>query len=234
MNNLAIIPARSGSKGLKDKNIKLLSGKPLLQYSVEAAISSSVFACVHVSTDSLRYAEVARECGADVPFLRCTELSEDTSDTWSTVRFVLEKYKHLGYIFDMVTILQPTSPLRGAEDIKHAYKMFCDKDARTIISVSEASQSPLLMNTLDESLSLEGFIDIGEVGRRQEMPIYYRVNGAIYMLKPDVLNRISDLYGKGSYAYIMPSERAIDIDDIMDFAIAEFLMHYNVNSTDGK
>lgn len=224
MSNLAIIPARSGSKGLEDKNIKLLSGKPLLQYSVEAAINSSIFNCIHVSTDSEKYAEIARGCGADVPFLRCEKFSSDIADSWSVVRFVLEQYKRLGKTFDMVTLLQPTSPLRDANDIQSAYHLFCKKKAEAVISVSEAEHSPLLMNTLDMSLSLNGFINLKEIGRRQSMSQYYQVNGAIYMIKACILDRISDLYGEKSYAYIMPQEKSIDIDSMIDFKVAEIIL----------
>lgn len=224
MSSIAIIPARSGSKGLEDKNIKLLSGKPLLHYSIEAAINSNVFNCVHVSTDSEKYAEIAQDCGADVPFLRCQEFSSDIADSWSVVRFVLEQYKQLGKTFDMVALLQPTSPLRDANDIKSAYRLFCEKEAEAVISVSEVEHSPLLMNTLDVSLSLNGFINLQEVGRRQGMPQYYQINGAIYMLKTYILDKISDLYGEKSYAYIMSREKSIDIDSMLDFIVAEIIL----------
>lgn len=224
-NHLAVIPARSGSKGLKDKNIKLLCGKPLLQYTVEAAISSHIFDCVHVSTDDEEYAEIARSCHADVPFLRCPEAASDTADSWSVVRFVLEQYKQLGKEFDRVTLLQPTSPLRDADDIQRAYRLFCEKGAEAVVSVSEEEHSHLLSNTLDDSLSLDGFINLHEVGRRQNMPTYYRVNGALYMMKTSILDKIADLlYGKGSYAYIMSKEHSVDIDTILDFRIAEAIL----------
>lgn len=229
-NHIAVIPARSGSKGLKDKNIKPLAGKPLLQYSVEAAIQSGVFDCVHVSTDNEQYAEIAGKCGADVPFLRCAEFSSDTADSWSVLRYVLEQYERTGKTFDTITLLQPTSPLRTAEDIRNAYQLFCDKEAEAVVSVSEETHSPMLVNTLDESLSLDGFIHLDKVGRRQDMPTYYRINGAVYMLKTCLLERIADLYGKGSYAYIMPQERAVDIDSIMDFRIAEMILEEKVEN----
>lgn len=227
-NHLAIIPARSGSKGLKDKNIKLLCGKPLLQYSIDAAIGSNIFSCIHVSTDSEKYAEIAKGCGADVPFLRCQEFSSDTSDSWSVVRFVLKQYEQLGKTFDMVTLLQPTSPLRDADDIRSAYNLFCEKEAEAVISVSKAAHSPLLMNALDESLSLRGFVDLEEVGRRQSMPVYYQINGAIYMIKTHILDRILDLYGEKSYAFVMPREKSIDIDSIADFKMAEIILEENI------
>lgn len=225
MNHLAVIPARSGSKGLKDKNIKLLAGKPLLQYTIQAAKESKIFDCIHVSTDDLNYASIAMGCGADVPFLRIHELAVDDANTWDTVRFVLNKYKETGKVFDMVTLLQPTSPLRDDMDIRGAYHLFREKEANAVVSVCETEYSPLLTNFINETLSLNGFIDLNKVGRRQDLPTYYRINGAIYMMETYVLNKIEDLYGKKSYAYIMPQERSVDIDNILDFKIAELLLH---------
>jgi len=224
LRNIAIIPARSGSKGLKDKNIKDLCGKPLMAYSIEAAINSSIFDCVHVSTDSEKYADIAKQYGADVPFLRSENYSTDTASTWDTVNYVIEEYFSCGQKFDMVTILQPTSPLRTSEDICSAYNMFCEKQALSVVSVGEMEHSPLLANTLDESLSLNGFINLDKVGRRQDMPTYYRINGAIYMMKTQVLDNINNLYGKRSFAYVMSKEKSVDIDSLMDFKIAEILI----------
>lgn len=224
MKNIAIIPARSGSKGLKNKNIKLLNGKPLLAYTVEAALQSGLFDCVHVSTDSEQYADIAREFGADVPFLREVELASDTSSTWDALRFVIKKYEELGQKFDTVCLLQPTSPLRDATDIKNAYQIFEKKKAESVISVCETEHSPLLCNTLKESGSMKGFIDMKKVGRRQELSTYYRLNGAIYIQTVDLLMQGGDLYGDESYAYVMEKEHSVDIDDEMDFMFAEVMI----------
>lgn len=123
MKNLAIIPARSGSKGLKDKNIKLLNGKPLLAYSVEAAKNSEIFEEIHVSTDTILYADIAIEYGASVPFLRSGKNSTDTASSWDVVRETISKYEEMGRVFDTVTLLQPTTPLRTADNIKEAYEI---------------------------------------------------------------------------------------------------------------
>ena len=224
MKNIAIIPARSSSKGLKNKNIKLLNGKPLLAYTVEAALQSGLFDCVHVSTDSEQYADIAREFGADVPFLREVELASDTSSTWDALRFVIKKYEELGQKFDTVCLLQPTSPLRDATDIKNAYQIFEKKKAESVISVCETEHSPLLCNTLKESGSMKGFIDMKKVGRRQELSTYYRLNGAIYIQTVDLLMQGGDLYGDKSYAYVMEKEHSVDIDDEMDFMFAEVMI----------
>jgi len=114
MKQIAVIPARSGSKGLKDKNIKVLNGKPMMAYTIEAALNSKLFDCVHVSTDSAQYASIAKQYGADVPFLRDKELADSKASTWDALRDVIQKYKEAGREFDAVTLLQPTSPLRSA------------------------------------------------------------------------------------------------------------------------
>ena len=129
MKNIAVIPARSGSKGLKDKNIREMNGKPLMAYAIEAARKSTLYDCIHVSTDSERYAEIAKQYGADVPFLRDKELSSDLATTWDAMRFVLRKYEKLGENFDTITVLQPTSPLRDWKDIQSAFHIYQDKQA---------------------------------------------------------------------------------------------------------
>lgn len=229
MRNLAVIPARSGSKGLKHKNIRTFVGKPLMVYTIEAAIKSNKFECVHVSTDNLKYANIARQNGADVPFLRSEKLSADEADTWDAVRYVISEYQRLGKEFDTVTVLQPTSPLRTAEDIITAYHIFEKKNAEFVVSVCKTEYSPLLCNVLPENGSLNNFIDLNIVGRRQQSPQYYRINGAIYIQSVDLVMREGKLYGEKSYAYIMEKERSIDIDDNFDFTIAELLLLKKLN-----
>lgn len=222
--NLAIIPARGGSKGLKDKNIRILNGKHLMGYSIEAAMKSGIFDCVHISTDSVEYARIAKEYGADVSFIRPAELSGDTVDTWDVVRYVVDNFKALGECFHRITLLQPTSPLRTAQDIQKAYMLFDEKHAESVISVCEVGHSPRFMGTLDESLSMEGFVDLSKNIQRQEQKKYYRLNGAIYMFNVSILNNLQQLYGERSFAYIMPNERSVDIDTIEDFIYADLLL----------
>lgn len=224
MKNIAIIPARSGSKGLIDKNIRLLCGKPMLAYSIEAAEKSEIFDVVHVSTDSEQYAEIAKKHGADVPFLRSEELSNDTANTWDVVRYVLKKYKELGKCFDVVTVLQPTSPLRTKEDITNAFNIYLSKSATAVVGVCEMEHSPLWSNTLNENLCMKGFLSKVTNVQRQQLATYYRINGAVYMIDSEIIEDNMEIYGEKSYAYIMPKERSIDIDDIMDFKIAEMYM----------
>lgn len=224
MKNIAVIPARSGSKGLKDKNIKLMNGKPLLAYSIEAAVQSGIFDCVHVSTDSDSYAEIARKYGADIPFLRSEEMATDSANSWDVVLEVIQKYKGLGQTYDMVTLLQPTSPLRDKEDIISAYMEYKEKKAQAIVSVCEMEHSPLWSNVLPGDLSMEGFVKHQANRQRQRLDKYYRINGAIYMVNVPFLEEGTDIYRQGCYAYVMDGRKSIDIDTQLDFDIAEYLV----------
>ncbi|SEQ15702.1 acylneuraminate cytidylyltransferase family protein [Butyrivibrio sp. TB] len=229
MKNIAIIPARSGSKGLPDKNIKMLSGKPLIAWSIEAAISSGVYDEVMVSTDSEKYADIARSFGAKVPFLRSAEASSDTSSSWDAVREVILKYQELGQNFDTFTLLQPTSPLRSADDIKGSFDQMLDKNARTIVSVCETEDSPYTCNTLPESMSMQDFfIEEYKNTRRQDLPKCYRLNGAIYLSKVDEFLKDGDIYASDCYAYIMDGTRSVDIDTDFDFKIAQLLIEEGI------
>lgn len=224
MKNLAVILARSGSKGLPNKNIKPMAGKPLLAYTVEAALESGEFDIVHVSSDSEEYVNIAKKYGADVPFLREESLATDNSSSWDTIRYVVAEYKKRGKTFDTVTLLQPTSPLRDSIDIQNAFKVFEDKGASSVVSVCEVDHSPLLCNNLPEDNSLNGFIDCEKVGRRQDMSTFYRINGAIYIQKMELLISGGSLYGEKSFAYVMDKYHSVDIDDEMDFFVAETIM----------
>lgn len=223
--HIAVIPARSGSKGLKDKNIRDLHGKPLMAYSIEAALHSGLFHTVHVSTDSRRYADIAMEYGAEVPFLRSETLASDTASTWDAMRYVLKEYKKLGEEYDTLTVLQPTSPLRTVEDIMGAMRFFEEKYANMISSVCEMEHSPLWSNVLPENCSMENFEDEGIADMpRQALPVYYRENGAIYIVKTVHLFHASHLYKDQCYAYIMDRSHSVDIDTELDYRIAQVLL----------
>ena len=225
MKNIAIITARSGSKGIKDKNIKLLNGKPLMAYTIEAAIKSKMFDEIMVSTDSKKYADIAKQYGAKVPFMRSSELSNDTASSWDVVRDVLNKYKEAGKEFDTIALLQPTSPLRTAKDIIDGYTIMNDKSANAVIGVCEVDHSPLWMNTLPKDNSMKDFINPKFVGLpRQKLDKYYRINGALYVIKTDFLLNTHNIYKEKSYALIMDNEKSIDIDSEIDFKIAEILL----------
>lgn len=225
MRNIAIIPARSGSKGLADKNIKELAGRPLIAYTIEAALKSEMFETVMVSTDSARYAEIAREYGAEVPFLRSKEASSDTASSWDVVKEVLNKYIEAGKAFDTLMLLQPTSPLRTAQNIREAYEEMEAKEANAVVSLCEMEHSPQQCNALPENLSLEGFVRRSSKGkRRQDMETFYRFNGAIYLVKTDAFRRNADICSDRCFAYLMSRRESVDIDDEFDFVVAESLL----------
>ena len=225
--NIAIIPARSGSKGVRDKNIRKLNGIPLIAYSIKCAIESDMFDCVFVSTDSEEYAKIAKEYGADAHFLRSEGNSTDMAGSWDVVREVVEQFEKEGKVFDNIMLLQPTSPLRTKEDVRKCFEMMKDKNADAIVSVTEVEHSPLWCNILPEDLSMEQFYNEKAIDTpRQKLPIYYRLNGAIYLIKSEELRK-DKMFRKNNYAYIMSGEKSIDIDNELDFKIAEYILKNN-------
>ena len=224
MKNIAIISARSGSKGLPDKNIKELNGKPLMAYSIETAINSKCFDVVMVSTDSERYAEIAREYGAEVPFMRSKLTASDIASSWDVVEEVLQGYEKRGKYFDTFCLLQPTSPMRTAKDIKNAYSLYSEKNAFAVLSMTELEHPIEWCGKLDETFSLDGFHKEINESRRQDIGKEYRPNGAIYIVTVSEFRKDRNLYRAGSYAYIMPQDKSVDIDTDFDFKFADFLM----------
>ncbi len=224
MRTLAVIPARSGSKGLKDKNILPLCGKPLLSYTIEAALKSQCFDTVMVSTDALEYAEIAAACGAEVPFLRSKAAATDQASSWEVVLEVLQKYEEKGRQFDFVMLLQPTSPLRNEQEIRNAFSVQERNHAEAVVSVCEMEHSPLWCNTLPENHCMDHFISSAS-RPRQQLGRYYRINGALYLVHVEKLRRDGTLiYDKATFAYLMDKDQSVDIDDATDFMLAEFLM----------
>lgn len=224
---IAIIPARSGSKGLPDKNIRLLKGKPLIAYSIIQAQEAGIFDEIFLTTDSQEYANMARQYGANVPFLRSAELASDSASTWDCVREALDQYRSIDKVYDILVLLQPTSPLRTAGDILNALKQMVLSNANSIVSVCEADHSPLWFNTLPENKSLQGFLrpEIRSKSR-QELAVYYRINGAIYAVRTSYFLKTQDIFECNAYAYVMPKERSIDIDTQFDFSFAEYLLNH--------
>lgn len=224
MKNIAIIPARSGSKGLKNKNILTLNSIPLLAYSIIAAKESKLFDEIVVSTDSKEYADIAINWGASVPFLRSEKNSDDTASSWDVVLEVLNNYSDRGIKFDTVTLLQPTSPLRTSDDIIQAFELYNKKEANAITSVCEVDHSPLWCMTLTGDNSLTEFRKSIQDRPRQSLSTYYRLNGAIYIRKIQYNDDAPELLSDKEFAYIMHRTHSIDIDTIDDFKLAEFYL----------
>ncbi|WP_459129341.1 acylneuraminate cytidylyltransferase family protein [Guggenheimella bovis] len=221
--NIAIIPARQGSKRILDKNIKPILGKPLIAYTIEAALKSKRFDRVIVTTDSKEYGEIATRFGAEF-HLRSPELSTDTAKSNDVILDVLEHFPS-----DRFMLLQPTSPLRDETDIEKAFLLFEEKRALSVVSVTECE--PLaLMNTLDESLSLENFLKKEGV-RTQELKKNFVLNGAIYLSDTEHFKAHQTFYGERSFAYMMKKNHSVDIDSMDDFFLAEALIMYEQKST---
>ena len=223
---IAIIPARGGSKRLPGKNIKLLGDKPLIAWTIEAAIGSNVFDHVFVSTDSEEIASISREYGAEVPFLRPTKLAIDTATTNDVVTHLVDWYEiESSNKVSTITILQPTSPLRNATHINEAFAEMAAKDAKAVISVCELEHPIQFCNQLGSNKSMAGFIKQEDMKRTQDLSPTYRLNGAIYIFDRDYVGRMQDLYSEGTFAYIMDSRYSIDIDTHYDFELANHLIN---------
>ncbi len=226
MKNIAIIPARSGSKGLKDKNIIDLCGKPLMWYTIQAALESNLFDTVMVSTDSGHYAAIAKHCGAEVPFLRSDDLARDTSGSWDVVREVLSDYAEAGRTFDYAALLQPTSPLRDAHDIRNAFEYLQGGMAHSVVSVTEVEHPVQWCFRMEPNNQI---LDLANSPynncRRQDLETHYRENGAIYTVRAKMIQEPDyDFYADKCFGYVMPRERSVDIDTLDDIRYAEFLM----------
>ena len=220
---IAVIPARGGSKRLPRKNIKSLAGRPLIQWTIEAANECDLIDEVMVSTDDSEIAEAAIKCGAKVPFIRPDELSNDTSSSIDVVLHTLDYYQKLGVYFDYVMLLQPTSPLRQANHISESIELLYAKKADAIVSVCETEHSPLWANILDESGSMSSFLsDEIKNSRSQDLPDYFRLNGAIYLVDVQKLRKEKTfMISENIYALKMDRMSSVDIDEYIDFLFAE-------------
>ena len=220
---LAIISARGGSKRLPRKNILDLAEKPLLAWSIDAAKNSRYIDRVILSSDDAEIIKVAQEFGCDVPFIRPKELAEDTTRSIDVVTHAL---RSLEDVYDYVILLQPTSPLRTSQDIDSAIELCLEKEATSVIGICEMEHSPLWSNTLDESMSMENFLDEKyNNSRSQDLPTYYRINGAFYMSKvKSVLNEETFFVKENIYGSLMSQEHSVDIDTKLDFIVAKAIL----------
>lgn len=220
---LAIIPARSGSKGLPGKNTLNFCEKPLIAWSIEQAKASKYLDKILVSTDGKKIADIAVKYGADVPFLRPKQLATSTS---SIIDVLIHALNFLGKnnSYDAVLLLQPTSPLRKSEDVNKAIELFFKKNADSVVSVCLNEHHPYWSTTLSNTQKIKKFLGKGNVHKnRQSLEPFFRLNGVIYLAKIDFLKKKRSFFGNNTYAYIMPAERSQDIDTKLDFEIAQFL-----------
>jgi CMP-N,N'-diacetyllegionaminic acid synthase len=219
---LGLILARGGSKRLPQKNLLPLAGKPLLAWTVEAAVTTKHLDKIVISTDSEEIAAIGRQYGAESPFLRPVELAGDTTASVDAILHALRTLAENGEQFDYVVILQPTSPLRNADDIDAAIDLLLEKNADAVISVCETDHPPEWSNTLPADMSMTHFFRPGiRETRSQDLPKSYRLNGAVYVYNcRRLLDSGSLIMDDNCYACLMPRERSVDIDTEIDFEIA--------------
>jgi CMP-N,N'-diacetyllegionaminic acid synthase len=220
---LAVVPARGGSKGIPNKNIVDIGGNPLIKYTIDAALGSAMLTNCVISTDSDVIADVAKSCGALVPFKRPEYLSDDRAQSLPVMQHAVEFMEvEQGYQYDLVIMLQPTTPLRETKDIDNAINLLLDTGANSVISVVEVEgHHPLRMKRVVDG-HLINYIDQGheDMRPRQELPPVYIRNGAIYATMRNTLMEENSFVGVDSRAYIMPPERSVNIDSMKDLSLA--------------
>lgn len=223
---LAIIPARGGSKRLPRKNILPLLSKPLIAWTIEAALKSIYIDEIIVTTDDSEIMGIAKKYGAVTPFLRPKILSNDTAGTFDVIKHAVDYYSKVGKTFDYIILLQPTSPMRTANHINEAISIINEKKADAVISVTEMEHSPLWSNILPDSGNMSGFLHDDVLNKRsQDLDVYYRLNGAIYICEIKKMLAEESLFLKNNvFAYKMEKNVSVDVDDKLDFEFCEYLL----------
>jgi len=223
---LALIPAKGKSTRLPRKNIINFCGKPLLAWTVQAALDTGLFEDVIVSTEDKEIAEVAKTFGANVPFIRPEKLAVDPAGVEVVALDALERLEVLGKNYDTIVILLPTSPLRVASDIEEAVALFRSKNAVSLMSVSEYDHSPYSAYEDDGRGYLKPIFKEMNRLKSQELPKAYRCNGAIHILNVAFFKQEQSYTCSPLLKYVMPRDRSVDIDSIEDLRFAEFLHEY--------
>ena len=224
MNIISIIPARGGSKGIPRKNIKLLNGKPLISYSIDASNSCSLIDDTYVSTEDAEISEISKGNNAEV-IERPDELASDDSSSIDVILHVLDYLENKGELPDLFVLLQPTSPLRTSEDIEASINLFLESDCDSLVSVCELDHRSLLNFSLEDGFLVQNNNEALFNSRRQDIPTHYSLNGAIYITTPEFIRKNKSFYSDKTIPHVMSKEKSIDIDTSFDFKLAEFLLN---------
>lgn len=233
MRVLGVIPARGGSKGVPRKNVRTLLGKPMIAYTIEAALAAHPpLSRLLVSTDNDEIADISRQYGADVPFMRPAELATDKARSLPVIQHAVRFVEtQEGRPYEWVLLLQPTTPLREAQDIQSAIALAALSQYDSIISVVQVYEHhPSLMKRIEDGLLLPFCVEEKEGTRRQDYsPAAYMRNGAIYLTRRDVLMERDTIWGERICPYVMPRERSVNIDDELDLIVADRLLRQKQN-----
>ena len=220
---LAIIPARSGSKGIPQKNVATVGGYPLIAWTIAAALHARHISRAILTTDSVAIAEIGQQYGIEVPFLRPADLARDDTPGIEPILHAVRQLADCAP--DLVVTLQPTSPLRTASDIDMAIELAVERQADAVVSVTPAANHPYWVKQVDTQGRISDFIKQDPpITRRQLLPPAYVLNGAIYVVRRDILLERQTFYTKNTYAYVMPPERSLDVDSAWDLHIADLLL----------
>jgi len=228
---LAIIPARGGSKGLPHKNIKDLYGKPLIAWSIEAAVKSKYIDRVIVSTDDEEIAQVAQKFGAEIPFMRPEELASDDSKTMDVVLHCINYFEETGEKNDIIVLLEPTSPLRETLDVDEAIENLVEtQDSESIVGISRVENThPAFLVKLENKFLRPYLFNEFKILRRQEIDELYFYEGSLYISYADSLKNRKNFYHEKALGYIVPKWKSFEVDDITDFKIIEALLKAKLN-----
>jgi len=221
---VCVIPARGGSKGVPRKNIKILGSKPLIAYTIEQALQSKYIDRIVVSTEDREIADISRQYGAEVPFMRPVVLAGDQVATIDVLLHAINWLEEDKYAFDIIVLLHTTTPLRAVKDIDSCIEMLLGTKADNIFSVTEAHRNPYF-NMVE--INQNGKVQLSKKGTftsRQSAPKVYDMNSSIYVWWKDLLKKETKIFLENSQVYVMPKIRSIDIDDDIDFRIAEVVM----------
>ena len=219
---LGLIPARGGSKGIPKKNLYLFNGKPLLEWTIKAAKESNLLNKIILSTDDENIATFAKKKGIEVPFLRNPKLAQDDSLVIDTVMETIDFFNN----YDDILLLQPTSPLRTKEDIERIINIHHNSNAGSVVSVREAKENPTLLYEINEIGYLNKCFKKLEGTNRQSFSHFYMLNGALYISTYEHLKKYKSFLSKETIPYIMPLERSLDIDSLLDIKWGEFFISH--------
>jgi len=222
---LCVIPAKGRSRRLPGKNIADLCGKPVLAYSIEAALKSKLFKEVFVSTDNQQIAKIAKEYGAMVPYIRPSELAGDSVGVEAVCLHMIDYFEQQGQHYQTIFVLLPTSPLRTAEDLRAAYEMFKKTKAKSVMAITKYVYSPFQAVVKDEHGLLKPYwgFDSAQMRERERTEVFVD-SGAIYIVDIATFKKEKSFYGSSVAGYFMPPERSIDLNSIFDLKTAELLL----------